>query len=109
MKRSIKQIGQMISAIKSFKSIKAYGSFLALEDWMALAMSTKFRILKKNEVLCKIGETAIKVYFLVAGRVSVFLDNSIDLSKDHSKDSNLIIIPPGNTVGEIGVLYGIQR
>lgn len=107
--RKYDQIKSMVTALRCFQTIKNYGDQLSLQDWISLGMCAKIQEFSPQQMVCKKGELAKVVFFILQGEMIVSFESDIGKIKKQRQGQKQIMFHTGQSIGEEGVLYGHTR
>jgi len=77
--------------------------------WALIGLSCKFNRYIPFQPVCFLGDVANDIHFLIKGELLVLFNRSVDINEERLENGDIPIIKSGNSLGDIGVLYGHTR
>jgi len=82
---------------------------MGLSDILTLALGCEFKEYKPFQPVCKISDPADKVFLVLSGKLYVLFNRILKIDYLEVESGLIPVINPGNSLGDIGVLYGNSR
>jgi CRP-like cAMP-binding protein len=108
--RTMKDINKIVPVLLELKLISDYKEDLTDQEFVALAIATKFEVFKRFQPICEWLDKAKTVYFSLKGKIGVIPeDKRVRYKEKYVLKNTAAELKPGICFGDIGVLYGDNR
>lgn len=101
--------GMMLRVLQSFPYFIEYAQRLGIAEWLAIALSFKLRRYGKLSPVIQSGESSNNVHLILRGDTAVIMGRKNDYTLEHVLENKIVVLKPGSSFGEVGVIYERKR